>query len=785
MNKKIDDLIESAWQLRRVDKAESLSLAKQSLSQSNDINYLNGIHMSNCVLYILKIYNNNLDDLENDMISTYNYFEININKLFYSRLCNTIGFYYLITNFFGKAIFYFKKGVAVSVENNYDEMSIYIFFNIGEIYKDLALYGDAIPYFLKAHKINRKKNHEVTNSIISNIAFCYSKIGNGDKANEYLNKITHIPGSTSSKISTANYYEIYGSVMYELGNYREAIQYCIEANSYATSENFAYLQATSGITLAKIHIALDEVNDSIKVGEQSLDIIEKNNISSLLTSVYKVLAIGYFRVCNYEKSSFYSLNYIEADEIKHSENLKKQVSVLTSEMEIQSFQKNAEIQRLQNVELNKKTNELSIINDIGRSLVNSLDINILINVIYNRIKNFTDAPFLAVGTLNQNNLEYISIIADSVNLNGYEINEKNNNHLGLKAISRKETICINDFDNYKDDAITITNSNLKSEFKSLLFCPLTISKKTIGVITIQSSFKNAYSSDIIKLLEGLSSYIAIAINNAYKAKELEETANKLEYTLENLEKTQEQLVHSEKLAKLGELVASIAHEINTPIDTSITLMSYMNKQISELQDRLDKNNLSKSDFSKYITNTTKSLKFISNALNQTSDIINSFKSVSMLESELNLESFNLSKYLLDIKLILNLLLSKNMNLNIKCKSNIVINSYPSILLQILTNFISNSVNHGFKNMDYGNIVIEFSTDDKYIYINYSDNGIGISENIRSNMFEPFKNTNKIEGFIGLGLHSIHNMVTQVLKGNIRLDPIRDKTIFHIRFPKKI
>jgi signal transduction histidine kinase len=108
---------------------------------------------------------------------------------------------------------------------------------------------------------------------------------------------------------------------------------------------------------------------------------------------------------------------------------------------------------------------------------------------------------------------------------------------------------------------------------------------------------------------------------------------------------------------------------------------------------------------------------------------------------------------------------KKIDIKIDIGEKLELNSYPGAYSQVLTNLILNSLVHGFANRDEGNIKLSAHQDNSGITLEYYDDGAGIPlENIPK-LFDPFFTTNKKAG-TGLGLHIVHNLVSQKLNGSI-------------------
>ncbi|CAM4232749.1 ATP-binding protein [Pseudoalteromonas byunsanensis] len=251
---------------------------------------------------------------------------------------------------------------------------------------------------------------------------------------------------------------------------------------------------------------------------------------------------------------------------------------------------------------------------------------------------------------------------------------------------------------------------------------------------------------------------------------LREANQELLNTLERMHQYQNQIVENEKMASLGQMVAGVAHEVNTPIGLGVTGSTLLRDKLADIKVAFEQKNLTSKQLERFITDGIENLDLIYRNLNRAADLISSFKRVAVsqdleLSSDVNLAT------LLDniIKAMKPDLVSKHPTINIDCQEDLVISSKAGPLQQIFEQLISNSLLHGFTSSEGNVIDIKIAKDQNQLTIEYSDNGCGVSSSIKKRIFDPFVTTRRGEGGSGLGMHLVYNLITQALHGNISLD----------------
>ncbi|MES2070581.1 MAG: ATP-binding protein [Pseudomonadota bacterium] len=251
---------------------------------------------------------------------------------------------------------------------------------------------------------------------------------------------------------------------------------------------------------------------------------------------------------------------------------------------------------------------------------------------------------------------------------------------------------------------------------------------------------------------------------------LEVANTELTIVLENLQRAQRELLRTEKMAALGSLVAGVAHELNTPIGTSVTVTSTLQQHTDDIILEMSKG-LRRSQLETYFHNTRTGTDILMRNLSKASELVTSFKQVAVDQTSANRRVFALDETVAEIVLTMSPTIRKTRHeVEYHVPPKIVLDSYPGPLGQVLTNLINNAFIHGFEGEQRGKITITGRhVGEDLIEITVGDNGRGIPEENLGRIFDPFFTTKLGQGGSGLGLNIVYNLVTGVLGGNIVVD----------------
>ena len=266
---------------------------------------------------------------------------------------------------------------------------------------------------------------------------------------------------------------------------------------------------------------------------------------------------------------------------------------------------------------------------------------------------------------------------------------------------------------------------------------------------------------------------------------LEQANSELNQTLETLNLAQGELVRAEKMAALGSLVAGIAHEVNTPVGVIVTGASVLNEASEAISEDVAQGKIRKSDIVTYLQTALESSRLILSNANRAAHLIQSFKQVAVDQTSEQQREFELTDFMRGLITSLNPTLRKaRTTIVLNSAQEIVMDSCPGLLAQVMTNLTMNAVIHAFAEDQEGVITISLSLANEQVTICFEDDGTGIPEQYLAKIFDPFFTTRRGQGGTGLGLNIVFNIVTKQFGGVVTAHNKHNKgAMFKIVIPR--
>ena len=284
-----------------------------------------------------------------------------------------------------------------------------------------------------------------------------------------------------------------------------------------------------------------------------------------------------------------------------------------------------------------------------------------------------------------------------------------------------------------------------------IIIPVHHMQNLMGVIVLLSYQKRELNEEI-EILDAISSQLSNAITRAELYQKNIQTVKELKSAMKELKETQIQLINSEKMASLGQLVAGVAHEINTPVASIKSNNGIVAKLLGSIEDE---------DLKEMLTDINEIDK---EAANRISNIVTSLKKFVRLD-EAELQEADINK---ELDLTLELIRHETKN-RIKIVKNYgeipVIRCFPNMLNQVFTNILVNACQ---AIEGEGTITITTEFVDKNLVVKIKDTGKGIPQNQLNKIFSAGLTTKGIGVGTGLGL-AICSKIIEKHKGKITVN----------------
>ncbi len=239
---------------------------------------------------------------------------------------------------------------------------------------------------------------------------------------------------------------------------------------------------------------------------------------------------------------------------------------------------------------------------------------------------------------------------------------------------------------------------------------------------------------------------------------------------------QQALIQQEKMASVGFLASGIAHEINNPLGYSLSNMSVLSEYIEELVSAIQtvRDDASIAETSKAPLSSESVVEVLIDMPDLVAESLDGLKAVKQIVSDLRgfartntaeLTETNVNDCLTTTMNVLAAEIKRKAVLHVELKSTQLIDANAGKLNQVFANLIINAVH---ASPDKGNLYITTRDEDHQVVIDISDDGEGVPEEHRTEIFSPFFTSKPVGEGTGLGLSIAYAIIVEEHQGSLEL-----------------
>jgi signal transduction histidine kinase len=260
-----------------------------------------------------------------------------------------------------------------------------------------------------------------------------------------------------------------------------------------------------------------------------------------------------------------------------------------------------------------------------------------------------------------------------------------------------------------------------------------------------------------------------SINYYCKKYKTEKEANLvLAKTYEHHNKTKDQLIEYNKRSFINNLVVGIAHDLKTPIGNVLLISDTLKNETYEIKKQTNNIHHEDNKTIEYFNDVLESSELIYNEMIKIKEWIIGFQTITKDQIVNEMKEINLKNYIEEsMRMLAFKINQKNIKYSINCNDDIIIETLPGFISQIIQNIVNNAIEHGFEGYDIDNkminIKIERNNKNKII-ISIFNNGKFINKNDLPKIYDEYFSTKK--GIKGMGLSHVRKLIEDGLNGKI-------------------
>lgn len=527
----VDRLIEQAVQLQQNDPMGMIAVAQQANLLAMAANYAEGISRSLTLIGKAHVRLGNL--LEADEALTRAESCASLDSALQADIHNSHGNVYFYLKIYDKAFFYYQQSLALAKHIGDRALEAKLLNNIALIYRHLKDYPKSLDYFRESLEAQNELQDFNSKSVpVGNVGRTYLELDDLDNAERYLKQAVEIAEEQNDRMSKSFALQYLGTVARKRGQREQAVRYLEESLAIYRSTH-ELLHATQALLeFHRVYLAEGNAELCLHYLKLAMTVAEEADSQANRLEVYSALAYLHESMGDLPTSLHYHKKCRETAAAIEQETRQQRLRAIGVQIAAdQSFQEK-ETYRALSQELNQKATQLEsayqtvrAIGDVGRSVVATLDLERIYQLVYQHLPDLMHSDVFGVGLHHpeSDTIEYHYLMDAGTPISGMSISMDNRDSFAVTCFKQKRGFLVNSLSEDVSAYVgKLTHSMPWPLCAALMLQPLMVEDEMIGVIMVQSRTAGVYTEHALDMLGLLASYLSLAIQITRKTDQLKD-----------------------------------------------------------------------------------------------------------------------------------------------------------------------------------------------------------------------------------------------------------------------
>lgn len=450
------------------------------------------------------------------------------------------------------ALDYLEHALEVARREGLADRQVASLNNIGELLEGAQRLKEALDYFEDARSLlDPDEPTEARAVVLANLGGLQRRMGNSAESLKLCEEAVAVARTVGDRITEATALSHLGLLALDAGELQEAERLQTESLKLCAESNYAHGRLVALHHLSRLFSELENHAAALPYLLQVIDLGREIGFSAESLNAFVSASEIYEEEGDYSRALALRKEYELRKERLVSESMQRQIRALSSRSREELEATQLELNRLRTIELRDQSRMLELanrrlktINEIGKEITATLNLEDLMRHIYTRLGELIDTPIFGIALFHEREreIEYRLFIEQDKRVPPFTLPLDGTGSFAGWCVTNRKPIMVSDAEAQWQLYLRRRSYHTGAgDPKSIIYIPLIVKERIVGVTTIQSYNVDAYTDEDLETLSALGSYIAIAIDNSLIMERLQEARSHIEAERDELERAYENI----------------------------------------------------------------------------------------------------------------------------------------------------------------------------------------------------------------------------------------------------